>query len=105
LGITESREEFLHNRLLQDSAMILFMKDNKQSLRKVIKQFSGTYYKGIWITQSGILAAAHLVGPGGVLSFFYPENERWSKFKTADANGTTIDLYLKTFANYRIIGI
>lgn len=102
LGINTTREEFLNNSKLQDSTLILFLKDNRRSLSKVIKEFSNTTYDGIPITRSGILAAAHFAGPIGVLAYFYPDDSRWSKGKTKDANGATVQLYLQKFANYNL---
>lgn len=102
LGIETTQEEFLNNSQLQDSALVLFLKDNKKSLSGVIKEFSNTTYKGDQITKSGILAAAHFAGPIGVLAYFYPGDSRWSKGKTKDANGATVQLYLQKFANYNL---
>src|ERR1035441_7142130 len=42
IGIDVPRDEFLHNPALQDSAMVLYMKDNAKDLRLIIKKFSNT---------------------------------------------------------------
>lgn len=102
LGMVVTDSQFLENVSLQDSAMILFMKDNQQSLRHVIHEYAGTIYSGIHITRSGILAAGHLVGPGGVLAFFYPNDSRWVKYPIKDGNGTTVEMYLEKFGHYNV---
>jgi hypothetical protein len=102
MGFHVTKDEFLNNPSLQDSVMIALMREHARELRPVIQEFAGTYYQGVLVTKSGILAGAHLVGSGGVLSFFYPD--RYS-YRTADGNGTSIILYLKQFADYNLKGI
>ena len=102
LGIDVAPEEFLNNPTLQDSAMVLYMKDNAKDLRKVIKDFNNKYVDGIFITKSGILAGAHLVGSGGVLSFFYPEK---FSYRIVDGNGVHVSTYIQKFANYNLGGL
>jgi hypothetical protein len=102
LGINTTKDEFLNNPTLQDSAMVLYMKDNAHDLRFVIKAYSNKYYGGIFITKSGILAGAHLVGSAGVLAYFYPEKY---SYRTTDGNGVHVSQYIKKFANYNLQGI
>jgi hypothetical protein len=99
MGIHVSQTEFLKNNKLQDSVMVLYMKENARSLRKVITQFSGKTVNGVKITKSGILASAHLSGWGGVMSFFYPEKYQYA---VMDANGTSVSMYMKKFANLNL---
>lgn len=99
MGFTESKEEFLNNEPLQDSALVMYMKENRHILRNIIRKYDGTYHRGVYVTKSGILASAHLAGHGGVMAFFDPEKHNYA---TADANGTTVELYMTKFANYRI---
>ena len=99
MGFHESREEFLSNEQLQDSALVAYLKENRSILRNVIRRYENTWYRGVYITRSGILASAHLTGHGGVRAFFDPEKHNYA---TADANGTTVELYMKKFANYRL---
>ncbi len=100
LHVDVSKREFLENGRLQDSVMMLYMKLNSQLLRGVIHRFGGRWKNGIFITKSGILAGAHLVGVGGVLSFFYPEKYH---YPTSDANGTTVADYMKKFGGYSLV--
>ncbi len=102
LGITAPRDEFLNNPALQDSAMILYMKDNAKDLHSVIKKFNNTYVNGVFVTKSGILAGAHLVGSAGVFAFFYPNK---FSYRTTDGNGVNVATYMKKFANYNLGGI
>ena len=51
---------------------------------------------GVLITESGILAAAHLAGPGNVKKYLrsYGAND------FADGYGTTVTYYMKKFSGY-----
>ncbi len=89
---------FLNTPALQERAFIANLSRNKWILRKDIKQFSGKYIKGILITESGILAAAHLVGPGSVKKFL----RSYGKEAFADAFGTTIEEYLQNFKSFNV---
>jgi hypothetical protein len=102
MGVTVSKEEFLENPELQDSVMLMWMRDNARSLRGLIKKYHGVEYNGVYVTKAGILAGAHLVGPGGVLAFFYPEQYN---FRTYDGNGVHVSEYMKRFAHYDLRGL
>jgi hypothetical protein len=99
MGFKVSREEFLNNEELQDSALIAYMKENRRILSRIIRKYENTYVNGVYVTRSGILASAHLAGHGGVWAFFDPEKHSYA---TADANGTSVEMYMKKFANYHI---
>lgn len=78
----------------QDTAMIRLLSKNERHLRELIHRYNGTVIRGIEITKSGILAAAHLAGAGGVKSYFaYGHNP-------ADAYGTGLEDYLVRFSGY-----
>lgn len=102
IGIDVTPEEFLMNPALQDSVMILYMKMNAKSLNKVIEHYSGKYVNGVYVTKAGILAGAHLVGPGGVLAFFRPDKY---DYKTVDGNGVHVSTYMTKFAGYDLRGL
>ncbi|TMM28621.1 peptidoglycan-binding protein LysM [Polaribacter aestuariivivens] len=94
-------EEFLANPELQEKAFVALCKVNKWILRKDIKRSVGKTMNGIKITESGILAAAHLSGAGNVKKFLRSNGtERFS-----DAYGASIQSYLKKFANYNVSNI
>lgn len=99
IGITTTKENFLKDEGLQDTAMVRNLMVNYQKLRPLINRFSGHWYKGIKITKSGILAGAHLVGVGGVQTFFYPQ---WYRFRTVDGNGIDVTYYISHFSNYQL---
>ena len=80
----------------QEMAMVKLTKYHKKHLNKYIKEYRGKIINGIYITESGILAAAHLSGAKGVEDYFN-NNENF-----ADANGVTIEHYLKKFCGFKI---
>ena len=63
---------------------------------KEIKKYVGKTINGIHITESGILAAAHLAGESSVKKFF----KHQGGYNFADGNGVTLQHYLKAFAGY-----
>lgn len=89
-------KEFLRNPELQEKAFIALCKVNKWILRNDIEQSVGKTINGIVITESGILAAAHLSGAGNVKNFLRSNGANCF----SDAYGTTIKSYLKKFAGY-----
>lgn len=99
-GIYEYQHDaFLLDEELQDSIMIQNLRKNAIILNKTIRSFSGKTFNGIYVTKSGILAGAHLMGAGGVLAYFYPDKY---KHPTSDTNGTTVAKYIKLFSNYNL---
>ena len=89
-----SNYEFLSNPGIQEEAMLTLLKKNKHTLRREIKKYVGQTINGIYITESGILAAAHLGGAGNVRKFF----RKGYEFK--DGNGTKMTSYMVRFADY-----
>mgnify|MGYP001302037730 CR=1 FL=1 len=79
---------------LQEKVFIANLKRNKWILRRDIRRFVGHNIKGTCVTESGILAAAHLGGPGSVRKYF-----RSGKI-TKDGNGTKITSYMQRFSGY-----
>lgn len=94
-------QKFLKNPELQEKAFVALCKVNKWILRKDIRRSVGKTINGIKITESGILAAAHLSGAGNVKKFLRSNgSERFS-----DAYGASISLYLKSFGGYNVSNI
>ena len=83
---------------LQEKAFLMNVMRNKWILRREIKRFNGKKLNNILITESGIIAAAHLSGPGNVKK--YLRNYGDDKFDLGDINGTKISDYIKTFKGY-----
>src|SRR5690606_9893832 len=59
IGIHDSAA-FLRDPKLQEKAFIALVAKNKGLLQSEIEKYSGKVVNGIYITESGILAAAHL---------------------------------------------
>ena len=96
LGFDVTREEFLNNPQLQEEAMLALLNHNKKKLQPYIDIYDGKTINGMYISESGILAAAHLGGQGSVKRYF----RNGKVFK--DANGTKITSYMKQFSGYDI---
>ncbi|MDG1743941.1 MAG: peptidoglycan-binding protein LysM [Polaribacter sp.] len=89
---------FLKNPELQEKAFIALCKVNKWILRKDIQRSLGKSMNGIKITESGILAAAHLSGAGNVKKFLRSNGAH----NFSDAYGSSIKSYLKKFSGYDV---
>ena len=95
LGINNP-ELFLETPVLQENVFLANTKRNKWVLRRDIKRFVGKTIDGIRITESGILAAAHLAGPGNVKRYL----RSYGAIDSADAYGTDILSYMQKFSGY-----
>ena len=80
----------------QEAAMITLLSKNESHLKDVIHKYNGKMIKGVTITKSGILAAAHLAGAGGVKRYFR------SGSNPKDAYGTSLEVYLIKFSGFNI---
>jgi hypothetical protein len=87
---------FLQDAKLQEEAFAALCSVNKWILIRDIKRSVGRRINGIRITESGILAAAHLAGAGSVKKYLRSNGE----FQFSDAYGTSIEHYMKKFAGY-----
>jgi hypothetical protein len=94
-------DHFLKNPELQESAFLAYCKVNKWILRKDIKRSVGKIINGIEITESGILAAAHLSGAGNVKKYLRSNGN----YNLSDAYGASISLYMKKFAGFDVSDI
>ena len=77
-------------------AFIANAQRNKWILRRDIKTFVGKRINGILVTESGILAAAHLAGPGSVKKYL----RSYGLDNFTDGYGTTLCYYMKKFSGY-----
>ena len=100
IGVNDSNH-FLNNPKLQERAFIALLAKNKSELKEVIEKYEGSIISGIRVTESGILAAAHLGGVGSVKKFFRNNGKRYFK----DAYGTSIRSYMIDFGGYETSGI
>jgi hypothetical protein len=87
---------FLNNPDLQEKAFLALLAKNKWELRDEIEKYEGTLLNGIRVTESGILAAAHLGGVGSVKKYFKNNGKRYLR----DAYGTSLRSYMKAFGGY-----
>lgn len=95
IGINNPKH-FLYTPELQEKAFMANASRNKWILRKEIERFAGKTIGGIHVTESGILAAAHLAGPGSVKRFL----RSYGINNPKDAYGTSIAYYMKRFSGY-----
>ena len=77
--------------------MTALLKQNKRSLRKYIEKYDGKVVHGVLVTESGLLAAAHLGGAGSVKKWF-----RTGKVRR-DGNGVKITSYMTKFSGYQLV--
>lgn len=96
IGVEVTKQEFLNSPKLQEEAMVKLMKYNQKLLKGYINKYDNTYHNGIFITESGILSAAHLGGYRNVKRYF----DIGYVFK--DGYGTSIESYLIQFSGYNL---
>jgi len=96
LGYKLTREQFLNSPYIQEEAMQKLLAHNKKKLQKYIDKYDNKTIHGVYITESGILAAAHLAGQGNVKKFF----RKGYEFK--DGFGTKMTTYMELFSGYSL---
>lgn len=94
-------QSFINNPELQEEVFMANLRRNKWILRKDIQRFVGKTIGGIKITESGILAAAHLGGAGNVKKYL----RSYGTYNFTDAYGTSLRYYMKRFGGYDISNI
>lgn len=97
LGIYDF-QEFLHNADWQEKAFRALIARNKWELRNEIEKYCGRKINGIEITESGLLAAAHLGGAGSVKKYLRSNGRNGFK----DGFGTSLRSYIKKFEGYDV---
>lgn len=100
LGIYNG-QQFLDDPQLQEKVFQTNISRNKWILRKDINRFVGKRIRGIEITESGILAAAHLAGAGNVKNYL----RSFGQIDVKDGYGTNIAVYLQQFAGFDISSV
>jgi hypothetical protein len=90
-GIETLKTIGIHNR-----SAFLNSPEMQEKAFKEIEKYDGTVMNGIHITESGILAAAHLGGAGSVRKYLRNNGKRYFR----DAYGTSIRSYMKSFGGY-----
>lgn len=94
-------DKFLKDSEQQEKAFAALCALNKHILRKDIRRSVGKRINGIKITESGIIAAAHLGGAGNVKK--YLRSEGTTNF--SDAFGSSIQYYMKKFSGFDVSSI
>ncbi|MBK5209906.1 MAG: peptidoglycan-binding protein LysM [Flavobacteriaceae bacterium] len=87
---------FIDSPELQEETFMALCSLNKWILRKEIKKKVGKKINGVEITESGILAAAHLAGAGNINRYLKTNG----KYRFKDAFGSSMQHYLKKFGGY-----
>ncbi len=77
----------------QEKAMDSLMSFNRYVLRNYMKEYLGEKISKVRVTETGLLAAAHLSGPTNVKRFL----DSNGKFDPKDSFGTKLSDYLKGF--------
>lgn len=95
IGVTNTTK-FLRNPDLQEKAFKALLARNKWELRNEINRYEGRVINGVKITESGILAAAHLGGASSVKSYLRSNGQNGF----TDGFGTSIRSYIKKFGGY-----
>jgi len=90
--------QFLNDPMLQEKTFRTNIARNKWILRRDIEIYVGQIIGGIEVTESGILAAAHLAGAGNVRKYL----RSYGSLDVKDITGTSISDYLKKFMGYDI---
>ena len=98
LGFKVKKREFLNSPSIQEEALIALLNCNKKILQKEIDKYEGIYINGIYVTESGLLASAHLLGPNAVKKYLKSNGRKIKK----DGLGTSIEKYLKLFSGYSL---
>ena len=98
LGIY-SNQDFLNSPRVQDKAMNMFLNKNWGYLSNSgLLKYVGISMNGIIITESGLVAAAHLVGIGKLQNAL----KKGDLTSEEDGNGTTALSYMTKFGGYNI---
>jgi hypothetical protein len=96
IGLNINKDVFLSTPKLQEVAMQLLMKYNKNILSSYIGKYQNRTINEIYITESGLLAGAHLGGAGSVIKFL----TKGEDFK--DGNNVSVSKYIKKFGGYKV---
>lgn len=94
-------QNFMSDPILQEKVFELNVARNKWILRRDIKRFVGKRINGSVVTESGIIAAAHLAGAGNVKKYL----RSYGKIDFSDAYGSNIRYYMHKFSGFDISNV
>ncbi|MDP2088967.1 MAG: peptidoglycan-binding protein LysM [Flavobacteriaceae bacterium] len=92
----DNTDDFLSSPELQEKVFKAYVAANKWFLKKEIKHYVGKKINGTLITESGIIAAAHLAGPANVKNYLINNGN----IRFQDNFGTSIRHFIKRFEGY-----
>ena len=94
-----SKEDFLNNPRAQERAIREFHRKTWRYLKALgLDKYVGKSIRGIYITESGLLGGAHLLGAGNVRKFLKSNG----RIVPRDGYGTPITEYISKFSGYDI---
>lgn len=97
-----SKRDYLNNKEAQENAMMIYKRQQWTTLKnKGALNYIGKTIKGIKVTESGLLGAAHLGGASGVSKFLRTNGS----YNPPDINGKRMSDYLKEFSGYDVSSI
>ncbi|HIS83060.1 TPA: hypothetical protein IAD41_05585 [Candidatus Scatenecus faecavium] len=96
-----SVEDFLNSPQAQENAQRIYKQKQWSYIKNFAQKYDGKVINEIPITQSGMLAATHLLGQGKLKEYLQSNG----KYIPKDGYGTSIEEYLKKFAGYDVSGI
>lgn len=86
-------EQFRKDPALQEKVEQWHFRDINESIdRDDLTKYEGTVINGVPVTRSGMIAAAHLGGTGGMKRYL----ESGGKYDPSDSNGTSLSGYMRT---------
>lgn len=89
---------FLNDPRLQEEVFAYYTFKNRMRLRKYIEAYDNKWVNGTLVTESGLLAAAHLGGVGSVMKFLKTGGE----FDSEDVYGSSLSYYMRRFSGYQL---
>lgn len=93
-----SVEDFLDNPQAQENAQRIYKQKQWTYIKNFAQKYDGKTINGIPITQSGMLAATHLLGQTKLLKYLQSNG----RYIPKDGYGTSIEEYLRRFAGYDV---
>jgi len=97
-----SKKDFLNSPSVQDKAISEYHGQLwKQIVQRGLDKYVGTEVGGVTITESGLIAGAHLKGVGSLHKYFRKNGD--GNFK--DGYGTDIREYMRKFGGYDVAPI
>ncbi len=94
-----SKEDFLNNPRAQENAIREYHRKTWKYIRALgLDKYVGKTVKGIYITESGLIGGAHLLGTGNVKRFLKSNG----RVIPRDGYGTPITEYISKFSGYDV---